>query len=353
MQKKVEQELEIIDLDEPADEAATDAEVPRKKGFRINTHIVLAFVVLLTIAVIFFRLSNWGVFVDPNDMEGDQGDDEYYAENLDNILPLTDAEGNMNRPSKEDGLSIAVFGNGSFAEDRNSEDGLAAMLADATGATVYNCSFSETYMAESASQNLPLDVYSPYWLSLLACRLTSGKYQEDAILTLGADAPPDLESVYETLKALDFTTIDAIVFMYDASDYLAGRPVYNPDNPTDVSCAIGNLNASIELLKQYLPNARIIVMSPTYAFSDRLDENGNYISSDIVRYGENPLSDYVQHMARIATEQQVTFVDNFYVTFNEDNAADYLTDNMHLNSEGRRKVIERLVYALDYFGGWK
>lgn len=351
MQKKENQELEIIDLDEPTDEAAA-AEPPRRKGFRINTHLILAFVVLLTIAVIFFRFSNWGVLVDPDEAAGNQEDSEYYAENLDNMLPLIDAEGNMVRPTTEDGLSIAIFGNGPFAEDRDSESGLAAMLADATGATVYNCSVRETYMAES-SQSLPLDVYTPYWLSILACGLDLENFHEESILTLGTDAPPELESVYKTLKTLDFTTVDTIVFMYDASDYLAGRPVYNPDNPSDLSCAMGNLSAAIALMKQFLPNTRIIVMSPTYAFSDRLDENGNYISSDIVRYGDNPLSDYVQHMARIASEQQVTFVDNFYVTFNEDNAVDYLEDNMHLNSEGRRKVVDRLVYALNYFGGWK
>lgn len=351
MQKKEEQNLEIIDLDESAAETATSSESPRRKGFRVNTHMILALVVLLTIAVVFFKFSHWGVLADPEDIAGDPNS-TYYAENLDNMLPLVDAEGNMLRPNTEDGLSIAVFGNGPFAEDRDSDNGLAAMLASATGATVYNCSINGTYMAESA-QPLPLNVYTPYWMSILACGLDLENFHEESILTLGDDAPPELESVYQTLKSLDFTTMDAIVFMYDASDYLDGRPVYNPDNPSDLSSAMGNLSASIALMKQFLPNTRIIVMSPTYAFSDRLDDNGSYISSDIVRYGDSPLSDYVQHMARIASEQQVTFVDNFYVTFNEDNAADYLEDNMHLNSEGRKKVIERLTDALNYFGGWK
>lgn len=352
MQKKEEQDLEIIDLDETVQETAASSESPHRRGFRINTHMILALVILLTIAVVFFRFSNWGVLVDPEDLAGDPDDPTYYAENLDNMLPLVDAEGNMLRPNTEDGLAIAIFGNGPFAEDRDSDSGLAAMLASATGATVYNCSVNGTYMSES-SQSLPLDVYTPYWMSILACGLDLENFHEQTILTMGDDAPPELESVYQTLSSLDFTTMDAIVFMYDASDYLAGRPVYNPDNPSDLFSAMGNLSASIALMKQFLPNTRIIVMSPTYAFSDRLDENGSYISSDIVRYGDDALSDYVQHMARIASEQQVTFVDNFYVTFNEDNAADYLEDNMHLNSEGRRKVIDRLVDALNYFGGWK
>ena len=90
-------------------------------------------------------------------------------------------------------------------------------------------------------------------------------------------------------------------------------------------------------------------MSPTYAFSDQQDENGDYVSSDIMRYGEDVLSTYVIKASESASALQVSFVDNFYVTFNEDNATDYLSDHTHLNSAGRKKVIDRLLYALNYY----
>ena len=47
------------------------------------------------------------------------------------------------------------------------------------------------------------------------------------------------------------------------------------------------------MLQDIYPHIRIIVMSPPYAFSDQLDENGDYISSDITRYGQDVLSTYV------------------------------------------------------------
>ncbi len=109
------------------------------------------------------------------------------------------------------------------------------------------------------------------------------------------------------------------------------------------------MKVGLEILKQQHPNTRIIVMSPAYAFSDQLDENGDYISSDIVRYGEDVLSTYVIKASESAAALQVSYVDNFYVTFNEDNAADYLSDHAHLNSAGRKKVIDRLLYALNYY----
>ena len=45
----------------------------------------------------------------------------------------------------------------------------------------------------------------------------------------------------------------------------------------------------------------------------------------------------------------ISYVDNFYGTVNVNNASDYLIDNLHLNMDGRQKVAERFVYALQYY----
>jgi lysophospholipase L1-like esterase len=135
--------------------------------------------------------------------------------------------------------------------------------------------------------------------------------------------------------------------MYDASDYLDGRNMYNDDNPTDITCFTGNLEAGIELIKETYPNMRIIVMSPTYAYAV---VDGQYVSSDKYTFGEmDVLSTYAIKECASSSEQGVTFVDNLYGTITEDNADKYLIDNLHLNVEGRKLVADRLIYALDYF----
>lgn len=352
-------EIEIIDLEDgsisdDADYADTQ-EPPRKKKLKINIHIVLLAVVVLTFGFIFYKYLTWGQIVERDDNSTEP--DDYIAESYDNILALTDEEGNVIAPDLEDGLSIAIFGNGPFAEDRNSEDGLANMLAEAAGATVYNCSISGSYMASTQLDvpNMdidPLDAFTFYWMSLFSTNLRVHDSFGDALETLGADAPPEAAEVYEILSTLDFDTVDIIVIMYDAADYFAGRPACSTEDIPAIQSFAGNLEAGLEILRQQHPNTRIIVMSPTYAFSDRLDENGDYISSDIVRYGQDALSDYISKAAAACVAKQVTFVDNFYVTFNEDNALNYLSDNMHLNTAGRKKVIERLMYALNYFNAF-
>lgn len=354
-------DIEVIDLENGSNANNTDsvvrdtADVPGKKKFPINIHIVLIVVVVVTFVVILYKYLNWGQLVDP--ARDFSGADDYMAESYDNILPLTDSEDNLIAPNLEDGLSIVIFGNDPFAEDRDSEDGLAFMLAEATGATVYNCAINGSYMASAlpgrpdTSIN-PRDAFTFYWMSLYSSNLKVTDYFERSLEVLGADAPPKAEEVHDMLLTLDFNTVDVIVIMYDAADYFAGRPAYTTEDIPAIQSFAGNLEAGIQILQQAYPNTRIIVMSPTYTFSDQTDENGDYISSDIIRYGEDVLSTYVSKSAEICSALQVTYVDNFYVTFNEDNAADYLRDNAHLNSAGREKVIERLVYALNYFNAF-
>lgn len=346
-------DIEIIDL-EDNNTMEDPTEPPRKKKFPINTHIVLLVVVVVTFAVILYKYLNWGHIAEPDDNPNET--DNYVAESYDNILSLTDDDGNIIAPNLEDGLSIAVFGNGPFAEDRNSENGLAGLLADATGATVYNCSVSGSYLASTQTHPYvdvnPWDVFTFYWMSLFSTDLEVEDYFGAALEVLGADAPPEAAEVREILSTLDFDTVDIIVIMYDAADYFAGRPAYSTEDIPAIQSFAGNLEVGIQILQQQHPNTRIIVMSPTYAFSDRLDENGDYISSDIERYGQDVLSTYISKAAESCAASQVTFVDNFYVTFNEDTAPDYLIDNMRLNSAGRKKVIERLVYALNYYNAF-
>ena len=189
-------------------------------------------------------------------------------------------------------------------------------------------------------------------MALLTTDLEVDDYMGQALTVLGDTAPPELAEVYSLYSTVDFDAIDIIVVMYDAADYLMGHPIYNSDNPTDIQTFTGNLNASLDLLQQYHPNTRIIVMSPSYAFSADKDENGNYISSDIVRYGGNVLSEFAVQEAYVCGQMQVSFVDNIYGTFDENNAHNYLTDNVHLNSEGRRKIAERLVHAINYYNSF-
>ena len=187
-------------------------------------------------------------------------------------------------------------------------------------------------------------------MSQLACgSLVDSKYQT-ALETLGDSAPPVAHVVYNTLISIEYYIVDFIAILYVAWDYLAGHPMYSDDDFTDITQFTGNLEAGIQLIQDTYPHIRIIVLSPTYAYSDKIDEEtGKYISSDIMRYGQDVLSTYVIKQCSSSIRNRVTFVDNLYGTVTAENADACLTDYLHLNKNGRELVAKRFVYALNYY----
>lgn len=322
---------------------------PSPKGIRrfLNLHVLFALVLLVVVGLLGYRITHWGQRVSQSDIFKDgQGS---YDDSWDSILPLTDENGKM---IVNDASNIVVFGNAPFADDRGSSDNLASLIAKETGATVYNCSISGSYLAAQHTNFdptlAPMDAYCLYWLVNLAAGVPLDGYYNDAAKALGDKTPPEAEEVVNTLKTLDFNTIDTVAIMYDATDYLLGNAMYNDDNPTDPTQFTGNLEASLEVLQRLYPQIRIIVMSPTYAYA--IDEDGNYVSSDIYIYnGRDVLSTYVIKECYSSNLHSVSFMDNLYGSITEDNAKEYLTDNLHLNVKGRKLIAKRFEYFLNYY----
>ena len=322
---------------------------PAPAGIRrfLNVHVFFALVIIIVIGLVAYRFTHWGQRVSQSDIFKDgQGS---YDDSWDSILPLTDENGQM---VITDASNIVLFGNAPFADDRDSSDSLANLIAKETGANVYNCSISGSYLAAQELNFDPtvaaMDAYCLYWLVNLATGAPIDNYYVQAAEQLGDKTPADAEEVINTLKTLDFNTIDTVAIMYDATDYLLGNPMYNDDNPTDPTQFTGNLEASLDVLQSLYPQIRIIVMSPTYAYA--VDENGDYVSSDMYIYNNRDvLSTYVIKECYSANLHSVSFMDNLYGSITEDNAKEYLTDNLHLNVKGRKLIAKRFEYFLNYY----
>lgn len=331
--------------------SAEQGQMPRRRSLYTHMHIALLVTAVLLVAAIAYRLYNWGEPVDLGELFKNGSDT--VIDVLDHLVPLTDENMEVIPQEYGEGSTILVFGNAPFADDRGSRDNLANMLHETTGATVYNCSISGSYLtaeaAEPDAEEHPWDVFTFYQL----CRLLTNHSDETgaeylkALQILGDEAPAEAQEVYDTLTSIDLNSVDAVVVMYDASDYLAGRKMLNETGSTDPTHFTGNLEAGLEVLYYLAPPMRIIILSPAYAYG--IDENGNYASSDIQTYSYGPLSTYSALLCKSCIYRKVTFIDNLYGTIHEDNAQNYLTDHLRLNAQGRQKIVERLVYALNFF----
>ena len=325
----------------------TPSDFFEKYIFRINWHIILLLVFILCIILLVYRFSTWGTRVE-SDYDPNNIDTEVEVETHDNILPLLIDENTL--PADDGIRTVVAFGNAPFADAGETGNDLASLIEDLSGAVVYNCSVADSYLAASeptfdASKD-PMDAFNFYWLATLAT-LDNTSIYDSAFAKMGDNIPEDAKEAFDTLTTLDFNTVDVITVMYDASDYLDGRYIYNPENYTDIQSFYGNLCAGIDLIQKTYPHIRIIVMSPTYAYA--VNKDGEYVSSDLYLYAEHPLSRYSMMLEQGAANYVVSFVENFYGTINELNADEFLEDNLHLNDAGRRKVAQRFVHALEYY----
>lgn len=309
-------------------------------------HIAFVLALLLCIGLVVYRFSNWGTRV-PSFFDPDADFDESeLIEVLDNMINVP-----ADQRQDTDGVrTVVILGNSPFSDDRDEDDSVVSLASRMTDATFYNCSVAGSHLAAAnetfRAEEDPMDAFNLYWLSTLIALQNTDIY-DSAFAAMGETAPADARYAYDTLSALDFQNVDVLAIMYDASDYLEERPLYNMLNTTDIQTFAGNMDASLELLRSAFPHIRIIVMSPTYAYY--VDENGEYISSDIHKSTGYSLSTYAGNLERIAYLHSISYLDNIYGTVNEENAGDYLEDHLHLNAAGRKKLAERFVYALEYF----
>lgn len=330
-----------------------EQEKPAKKkwwNYLLNTHVFFLAAVIIIILLIILRFTNWGTKIDIDEFFKNHELIESADDNFDVMMPARDAEGNVT--ANKAPHSIVFLGNGAFAEDRDSEDNVVNMIAKRTGATVYNCSFSDSRLAAQnyvvTETKSGMDVYNFYFLTFYLAWADKPDYFDWLLSSPDTTILPETMEVYHMLKNIDMSTVDTIAIMYDGSDYLDGNVFFNPENPTDIRTFCGNLAAGLEVLQGSFPDKRIIVLSPTYAFG--IDEDGSYISSDIKTYGDGEiLSTFVLKECETTVTRDITFVDNLYGTFNEDEAEDYLTDNIHLNKAGREKLVKRFIRALNYY----
>ena len=315
----------------------------------LNFHVLFAAIVIFIIVTVILVLKDWGVKVDPNYI--DQLDSNVDGrDTFDVIMPLLDEEGNV--LANKSPHTILFFGNSPFADDRDSENNVVNMISKRIGAKVYNLSVKDSLLAAQSESifltDSGLDVYNFYWMCIYLTWDEHLGYFDWLESDPNVNYLPETQEIRNTMDTIDMNTVDTICIMYDGSDYLEGSIYFNEQNETDIQSFSGNLLAGIEVLQAKYPHIRIIVMSPTYAFG--IDDNGEYVSSDIKVYGEGAtLSSYMIKECETVGSRGISFIDNIYGTFNEDEASEYLTDNLHLNQNGREKLVRRICSFITHY----
>lgn len=311
-----------------------------KKNIKINPHLIIWAIIGILIIVSVVKIIIWNIGTksdfDPNNIT-----DDYNTEALDVTYKVdrSKIEGFV-----DDGVTTVLMVGNNPITDRTDENGIPALVAAATKAEVYSAGFADTClvaMNSTYSADYAPDAFS---LSYLTKAMCDGDYSlQDAALSSGA-VSQDYAASLDVLKNMDYSKVDVLVFMYDANDYLQRRNLYDENDAYNTGTYTGALRASATQITEAYPHIRIILMTPSFA--SVVNEDGTYASGDTTNLGCGTIPNYLLFSIDVAHECMFSVVDNYYGTFYEDIAADYLKDNIHLNDKGRQAMAARLSEAI-------
>ncbi|MCR4832053.1 MAG: SGNH/GDSL hydrolase family protein, partial [Butyrivibrio sp.] len=264
---------------------------------------------------------------------------QYETERLDNVFYLTseDLEGHV-----DDGVNtILCLGNDAFTYN-SGDKGLASRIAALTDSTVYNAAFPLSCVSlrtATYDSSYPMDLFSFYNVTQA---MVSGDFSDMEAAAAAMDDSTYSQSV-DVLQNIDMDSVDMIVIMYDAQDYLnqrAGRDFNDADNPITF---MGAYHAGLTALREAFPYIRIVVMSHTlcYAYTSE-----GVVSGDTYDFGNGALPTYLQHIIDTCEELGVTFVDNYYGTVDESNSSELLVDTIHLSDDCVELIAEHFKELL-------
>lgn len=307
------------------------------RNIKINLHLVLILAILIIAGISVYRLIRWNQGTSLSDDETDVDTSQFDIETLDMIIPMDSSrlEGRT-----DDGITtILCLGNNPFSDDR-SGSGLAAKIAEKTNSIIYDCSFPDS----SAACRYP--VYNPEYTRdhfnfyyVVECFRNN---EFTAINSIANDEPdPRYLEAVDVMKTVDMDKVDIMIVMYDSTDYNAGTPSDNPDNPLDVTAFTGGLRTTLNNIQATWPHIRVFLMSPTYA--QYQDEDGNLHNGTTKDIGNGNLNHYLVKEVDVALDCGVSIIDNYFGTINEDNFREYMTDHMHYNDKGREKLADRIA----------
>lgn len=149
------------------------------------------------------------------------------------------------------------------------------------------------------------------------------------------------------LSEVDFDNVEVLLIEHGTNDYNSGVPLVNPEDPEDEYTFAGALRKTIRLLKQKLPDTRIILVTPTYCWFPQLGYD-----CETWKPAGATLAEYVELEKQIARELGVELIDNYPLFSHEDeeDCYRYTVDGLHATELGRQMIADAIIRYLQEGG---
>lgn len=225
---------------------------------------------------------------------------------------------------------ICCIGDSLFGLYRGSTS-TPAYVAERTGATVYNCGFGGCRMSTH-----PTTGYAAFSMWKLADAIATGSWTQQN--SEAASGENYFSSQLETLKSINFNSLDYMVIHYGTNDYNANVALDNANSPKSTSTICGALRYSIERILTAYPNIKIYVSLPIYRMWDNVGAETHVNSNGIT------LVECVEALKQVAESYGVSVIDGYHnLGMNAANFATFASDKTHLTTEAGRKRFGWLI----------
>lgn len=232
-------------------------------------------------------------------------------------------------------FQVVVLGDSQFANFLGTE-GLGYLLSQKLHANVYNLALGgKCAAAEQEDRGKDMS----QWGTTCGVNLVKAIVgEQDTTCLNGWDYQMNV------FNSCDFSKTDLFVLEYGVNDYLSKKPMYDENDPGSVYTYFGALESMILDIRNYFPEAQILVCTPTYAQFWQGGTGAFLGDSNIINNGYGTLYNYVETATHPAGGHQNTSTVNEYENsgINPYTASEDLLDGIHMTDAGRVKYANLL-----------
>ena len=242
-------------------------------------------------------------------------------------------------------MQIVVLGDSQFGNFRD-ENGLAYMLSLKCKANVYNLAIGGTCAGVTPTEG---SSHGEDWESKGGCgiaQLICGKVPESII-----DGETYVKAVFDSC---DFSKTDVFVIEYGINDYLSKIPIHS-DEPLSVRTYTGAINYIVTTLHNHFPDAQFIVCTPGYCQFFQ-SGTGAYIGDgNVTSNGYGVVREYCEEASNVcdSIENCTSYDPYFLLDIDMENAQGFLSDGIHMTTQGREKYVKMLSRFIIRSMGYK
>ncbi|WP_064467911.1 SGNH/GDSL hydrolase family protein [Lederbergia galactosidilytica] len=240
------------------------------------------------------------------------------------IRTIDTQTGNKYRWLKEPSLSPLAFKTIVCLGDSITEFGnYPEVIANRTGATVYNCGFGGTRLANHGEPN-----YDAFSVAKIVESIVSGDWSEQE----EANATTGYTTTFDNIKNIDFNTVDHITIFAGTNDW-AGTDRYGSvelgkDDDTTRETFKGAINYIIKTLLTAYPNIKITFFTPIWR--SRIIAGDGHDSDIFPNRDGAMLIDFVDALINLGGKNHVSILDLYRNSgINKYNESNFLEDGVH------------------------